>query len=173
MLFFINNQCIISLILGQRNINPYIKQLVFSFGGVLVQDLNSHINNTLFKYYNIFSSFKLSGYLTLVDKKGQPVIFEMNGYKHIFTFNKYHFDLNLSKNKKGFNFYENLFIAGLLKPEFTWKNLLLFKFKKIISSYKAIEPRHLSVKVIKGKTEIHLFDNETNIVGNNFKIVSL
>lgn len=116
-------------------------------------ELNQHILETVFKDYNLFAAFKLSGYLTLVDKRGKPVILNINGKNHIFTFNKNHKDINIGENKKGFSFYEKLFIAGLLNPEYKWKNLTAFKFKEMVSEYVVTEPRNFSVKIVDGKPQ--------------------
>lgn len=116
-----------------------------------MEELNQHILKTVFNDYTLFAAFKLSGYLTLVDKRGKPVILNINGNNHIFTFNKNHKEINIGESKKGFSFYEKLFIAGLLNPEYKWKNLIAFQFKKIVSEYIAIEPRNFSVKIVDGK----------------------
>lgn len=124
--------------------------------------LNEHIFKTVFRKYNFFSAFKLSGYLTLVDKNGKPVVFDINGDKHIFTFNKNHKGINIGKNKKDFSFYEKLFILGLLNSDFKWKNLISYEFRKLLLNFRAIEPRNFSIKVEDGESKCFICNN------NNF-----
>lgn len=92
----------------------------------------------------------LSDYITLVNKKGAPVVFEFNGEACFFTFKKCHFSLNLDNYKNDFNFFEKLYIAGLLKSDYKWKNMLMISFNKTKKKLKPIEPRQFSLEIENG-----------------------
>lgn len=121
-------------------------------------NFNKHIQNTVLNGYTLLSAFKLSGYLTLVDAKGVPVVFDIDGDKYIFTFNKHHLKLNISKNKKDFSFHDKLYIACIVNDGFKWKNMILFSFRKLIHKYKAIEPKNFYVQVYQGSPKFYIID---------------
>ena len=87
----------------------------------------------------LFNSYTFSNYITLVDKKGVPVVFDFNGESCFFTFKKCHLSLNLDNHKNDFKFFEKLYIAGLLKSDYQWKNLLMIK---------CIKQKHIKKNII-------------------------
>lgn len=98
----------------------------------------------------------LSNYITLVDKKGAPVVFEFNGETYFFTFKKCHFSLNLDNHKNDFNFFEKLYIAGLFKSDYKWKNILMITFDKTRKKFKPIEPRQFSLEIVNGSSKFFI-----------------
>lgn len=104
----------------------------------------------------LFNSYTFSNYITLVDKKGVPVVFDFNGESCFFTFKKCHLSLNLDNHKNDFKFFEKLYIAGLLQSDYQWKNLLMIKFNKTIQKFKPIEPRQLSLEIHNGSPKFFI-----------------
>lgn len=123
-----------------------------------MNNYTKRIKQAIFQGYNLFASFTLSNYLTLVDKKGQPITLEINGINYFFTFNKFHKALNISESSTTFSFYEKLYIANLFESDFKWKNLSLRKFKFFLNKYTPVEPRCFDIEATKDKVNFKVIE---------------
>lgn len=124
--------------------------------------LVKQLQQTNLAEFNFLKLLTLSNYITLVDSKGQPVIFEFNGKCYFFSFNKQHYDLNLNNHKNDFKFFEKLYLLGLFKSDFSWKNLIQFNFFRTIKDNTMLEPRNLSVNIVNGCLKFHILSYEGN-----------
>lgn len=113
--------------------------------------------------FDFLKLLTLSDYLTLVDGKGQPVIFEFNGQYYFFTFNKQFYDLNLNNHISDFKFFEKLYLGNLLKPDYCWKNLINFSFLKTIQDYIPIEPRNFVVEIVNSCPKFFISSLDENV----------
>lgn len=114
------------------------------------------INSSSIPRCNFLNYYTLSDYITLVDKKGAPVIFEFNGESCFFTFKKCHFSLNMDNHKNDFKFFEKLYIAGIFKADYKWANILMATFDKTRKKFKPIEPRQFSLEIIDGSPKFFI-----------------
>lgn len=114
------------------------------------------INSSVTPRCNFLNYYTLSDYITLVDRKGDPVVFEFNGESCFFTFKKSHFSLNMDNHKNDFKFFEKLYIAGLLKLDYKWANILMATFDKTQKNFKPIEPRQFSLEIINGSPKFFI-----------------
>lgn len=114
------------------------------------------INSSSIPRCNFLNYYTLSDYITLVDKKGVPVIFEFNGESCFFTFKKCHFSLNMDNHKNDFKFFEKLYIAGIFKSDYKWANILMATFDKTRKKFKPIEPRQFSLEIINGSPKFFI-----------------
>lgn len=107
-----------------------------------------------------FNHCTLSDYITLVDRKGAPVIFDFNGETCFFTFKKCHLSLNLDNYKNDFKFFEKLYIAGLFKSDYKWKNISMIAFNKTRKKFRPIEPRQFSLEIENGMPKFFITSHD-------------
>lgn len=83
----------------------------------------------------------------------------MDDKPYFFTFNKYHYGLNLGNYKNGFTFFEKMYIAGVAPSKYKWVNMSMLSFHKNLKKYIALEPRHFSVQVDNGRVSYSVLTN--------------
>ena len=125
--------------------------------------LNLHIINTISECFNLFTIFKLSNYLTLVDENNKPVVVNIDNKPCFFTFHKHHYELNMGKKKNDFTFFEKMYIGGVLPPKCKWVNMTLISYYKLLIRYIAIEPKNFFLNIVNGKVQYSILD-DTNIL---------
>lgn len=123
--------------------------------------LNLHIIQAIAECFNLFSIFKLSNYLTLVDAKNKPVVLNIDNKPCFFTFDKHHFELNIGNKKNDFTFFEKMYISGVLPPNCKWVNMTLISYYKLLIKYIAIEPRNFYLNIKNGKIQYSILYNDS------------